>query len=115
MSHDTSVRAVCNSRLDGVDGHVRRDLPGIILRPGLCQLITGVYLFVGMSWFQVFDDKVLFMAALAFSAYGIHWFALGWNRFQQSDPRPNGGMSIAFTIISVIRGSASSTSSPASG
>lgn len=73
-----------------------------IFMPGLCQLITGVYLFVGMSWFQVFDDKVLFMAALAFSAYGIHWFALGWNRFQQSDPRPNGGMSIAFTIISVL-------------
>jgi hypothetical protein len=22
------------------------------------------------------------MAALAFSAYGIHWFALGWNRYQ---------------------------------
>jgi hypothetical protein len=29
------------------------------------------------------------MAALAFSAYGIHWFALGWNRVQGADARPN--------------------------
>jgi hypothetical protein len=73
-----------------------------IFMPGLCQLLAGTYLFVGLTWFQVFHDKVLFMAALAFSVYGIHWFALGWNRYRQSDPRPNGGMSIAFIIISVL-------------
>jgi hypothetical protein len=73
-----------------------------IFMPGLCQLLAGVYLFVGLTWFQVFHDKALYMAALAFSVYGIHWFALGWNRFQQSDARPNGGMSIGFTIISVL-------------
>lgn len=73
-----------------------------ILMPGLCQLIAGVYIFVGLTWFQVFHDKALYMAALAFSVYGIHWFALGFNRFQQSDPRPNGGMAIAFTIVSVL-------------
>jgi hypothetical protein len=42
------------------------------------------------------------MAALAFSAYGIHWFVLGWNRYQNNDPRPNAGMSVAYTILSVL-------------
>ncbi|MGH3425515.1 MAG: hypothetical protein ACRDO8_12330 [Nocardioidaceae bacterium] len=75
---------------------------GIFL-PGLCQLVTGLLLFVGLTWFQVFkDDPALYMAALAFSAYGIHWFALGWNRFQNNDPRTNAGMSVAYTILSVL-------------
>ncbi|KHL01325.1 hypothetical protein [Sinomonas humi] len=73
-----------------------------IWMPGFCQLLTGVYLFVGMTWFQVFKDPPLYMAALAFSAYGIHWFAIGYNRYQGSDPRPNAGMSVAFTIISLL-------------
>jgi hypothetical protein len=42
------------------------------------------------------------MAALAFSAYGIHWFAIGWNRYQGNDPRPNVGMSIGFLVISAL-------------
>jgi hypothetical protein len=70
--------------------------------PGLCQVVTGLILFVGLTWFQVFkDDPALYMAAVAFSAYGIHWFALGWNRFAGYDPRTNAGMSVAFTILSV--------------
>ncbi len=74
---------------------------GIFL-PGLCQLVTGVILFVGLTWFQVFtSDAALYMAAVAFSAYGIHWFALGWNRFQGNDPRTNAGMSVAFCTLSV--------------
>ncbi len=73
---------------------------GIFL-PGLCQLVTGVILFVGLTWFQVFKGApALYMAAVAFSAYGIHWFALGWNRFSGHDPRPNAGMAVAFTILS---------------
>jgi hypothetical protein len=74
---------------------------GIFL-PGLCQVVTGLILFVGLTWFQVFkDDPPLYMAAVAFSAYGIHWFALGWNRFSGHDPRTNAGMSVAFTVLSV--------------
>jgi hypothetical protein len=73
-----------------------------IFPPGLCQVVTGVLLFVGMTWLQVFSDPALHMAALAFSAYGIHWFALGWNRYPGNDPRPNAGMSVAFTVISVL-------------
>lgn len=70
--------------------------------PGLCQLVTGTLLFVGLTWFQVFkNDPALYMAAVAFSAYGIHWFALGMNRFQGNDARPNAGMSVAFTVLSV--------------
>lgn len=70
--------------------------------PGFCQLVTGLILFVGMTWFQVFKDPPLYMAALAFSAYGIHWFALGYNRWQGVDPRTNAGMSVAYTVISVL-------------
>lgn len=70
--------------------------------PGLCQLVTGIILFIGLTWFQVFTDPPVYMAALAFSAYGIHWFALGWNRFQGNDTRPNAGMSVAYTILSCL-------------
>jgi hypothetical protein len=71
--------------------------------PGFCQFMTGVILFVGLTWFQVFQKSApLYMAALAFSAYGIHWFAIGWNRYRGNDPRPNAGMSVAFMVISAM-------------
>lgn len=74
---------------------------GIFL-PGLCQIVTGLVLFVGLTWFQVFkDDPALYMAAVAFTAYGIHWLALGWNRFGGYDARTNAGMSVGFTVLSV--------------
>jgi hypothetical protein len=70
--------------------------------PGFCQFVTGVYLFVALAWFESVKEPILYTAALAFSAYGIHWFALGWNRYQGNDVRPTGFMSIAFVIISVL-------------
>ncbi|WP_426624036.1 hypothetical protein ACPPVW_15860 [Leifsonia sp. McL0607] len=70
--------------------------------PGFCQFVTGIVLFVGLTWFQVFKEPPLYMAALAFTAYGIHWFAIGFNRFRQHDPRPNAGMAVAYFIISVL-------------
>jgi hypothetical protein len=74
-----------------------------IWMPGFCQLVTGVILFVGLTWLQVFTaSPVLYMAALAFSAYGIHWFALGWNRYRGNDARSNAGMSVAFMVISAM-------------
>jgi hypothetical protein len=42
------------------------------------------------------------MAALAFTAYGVHWFAIGMTRALGGDPRPNGFMAVAFLIISVL-------------
>ncbi len=73
-----------------------------IWMPGFCQFVTGVYLFVALTWLGSLKDPALYTAALAFSAYGIHWFALGWNRYQGNDPRPNGFMSIPFIIISAL-------------
>jgi hypothetical protein len=71
--------------------------------PGFCQFLVGILLFIGLSWFPVFTGSTTnYMAALAFSAYGIHWFALGWNRARGADARPNGFMSIPFIIISSL-------------
>src|ERR1700683_4156163 len=73
-----------------------------IWMPGFMQFITGVYLFAGLALFGTFKTPALYMAALAFTAYGVHWFALGWNRLHQADPRVNVGMSVAFTLISIL-------------
>jgi hypothetical protein len=70
--------------------------------PGFCQFVTGVYLFVALTWLGSLKEPALYTAALAFSAYGIHWFALGWNRYQGNDVRPTGLMAIPFTIVSVL-------------
>lgn len=70
--------------------------------PGFCQFVTGVYLFGALTWFGSLKDPVLYTAAVAFSAYGIHWFALGWNRYQRNDVRPTGLMSIGFIVISAL-------------
>ena len=66
------------------------------------QLITGVYLFLGLTLFGTFKTPALYMAALAFTAYGVHWFALGWNRLRDADARVNVGMTIAFLLISIL-------------
>jgi hypothetical protein len=73
-----------------------------IWMPGFLQLITGIYLFTGLALFGTFTAAPLYMAALAFTAYGVHWFAIGWNRLRQADPRVNVGMTVAFTAISVL-------------
>lgn len=73
-----------------------------IFMPGLMQLIAGTYLFVGLAWFGSFRDNPLYMAALAFTAYGVHWFAIGFNRARGTDVRVNTGMAIAYTVISVL-------------
>jgi hypothetical protein len=90
-------------------GWPRRDEPvdrslGVwgIWMPGFCQFVTGIILFVGLTWFQVFRQPPLYMAALAFSAYGIHWFAIGWNRYRGDDPRPNAGLSVAYLVLSAM-------------
>jgi hypothetical protein len=73
-----------------------------IWMPGFMQFITGVYLFLGLTLFGTFTAPPLYMAALAFTAYGVHWFAIGWNRLRQADPRVNVGMTVAFTFISIL-------------
>jgi hypothetical protein len=73
-----------------------------IWMPGFMQFITGVYLFVALILFGTLTALPLYMAALAFTAYGVHWFAIGWNRLHGADPRPMLGMAVAFCIISVL-------------
>lgn len=73
-----------------------------IWMPGFMQFITGVYLFLGLTLLDTFTAPPLYIAALAFTAYGVHWFAIGWNRLRQADPRANVGMTVAFTFISVL-------------
>lgn len=70
--------------------------------PGFMQFITGVYLFVGLTWFGSFRDRPLYMAALAFTAYGVHWWALGMQRALRGDARTNVFMAIAFMAISAL-------------
>jgi hypothetical protein len=70
--------------------------------PGFMQFLTGVYLFVGLTWFGSFQDKPLYMAALAFTAYGVHWWAIGMGRALGGDARPNAFMSLAFIALSAL-------------
>jgi hypothetical protein len=70
--------------------------------PGFMQFIAGIILFVGLTWFNVFKAPILYMAALAFTSYGVHWFAIGWTRMTGTDARVLSGMSIAFLLISIL-------------
>ena len=73
-----------------------------IWMPGFLQFLTGVYLWAGLAWFHSFSAPALYMAALAFTAYGVHWFSLGLERALGGDARPNEFMAIAFIVISVL-------------
>ena len=55
--------------------------------PGFMQFLAGTYLFLGLTLFGTFTaSPALYMAALAFTAYGVHWFALGWIRLNGPTP-----------------------------
>jgi hypothetical protein len=73
-----------------------------IFMPGLMQFLTGIFLFVGLTWFNTFRAPALYMTAVAFTAYGVHWFALGLARVLGGDPRPNAFMSVSFIFLSVL-------------
>jgi hypothetical protein len=71
--------------------------------PGFMQLLTGIYLLVGLTWFNVFGHAApLYMAALAFTAYGIHWFAMAHRRYINSSVQTDGYMAIAFLFLSIL-------------
>jgi hypothetical protein len=70
--------------------------------PGFMQFLTGTYLFAALLLFETLRTPADYMAALAFTAYGVHWFALGWNRYQRNDPRASIPMTIAFLLISIL-------------
>jgi hypothetical protein len=66
------------------------------------QFLAGTILFLGLTLFGTFKSPPLYMAALAFTAYGVHWFAMGWIRLHRADARANIGMTVAFIVISVL-------------
>jgi hypothetical protein len=77
-----------------------------IWMPGGMQFITGIVTLIGLTWFHVFDvgknNTPAYMAALAFTAYGVHWFVLGYRRYIQSDVMPDAWMAIPFLLLSVL-------------
>jgi hypothetical protein len=42
------------------------------------------------------------MAGLAFTAYGIHWFAMAHRRYLDSSAQLDGWMAIAFLFLSIL-------------
>jgi hypothetical protein len=72
-----------------------------IWMPGFMQFFTGTFLVAGLALFGNYTGAT-YMAGLAFTAYGVHWFAMGWNRARGLDPRANLGMTIAFLLISML-------------
>jgi hypothetical protein len=74
-----------------------------LLMPGFMQFITGVYLTVGLTWFGVFDkDPPLYMAAVAFTAYGISWVATAYRRYVGASSEPDAWMAIPFLLLSIL-------------
>ena len=71
--------------------------------PGFMQLLTGIYLLIGLTWFNVFRNAApLYMAGLAFTAYGIHWFAMAHRRYINSNVQLDGWMALAFLFLSIL-------------
>jgi hypothetical protein len=71
--------------------------------PGFMQFLTGIYLLTGLTWFNVFRNAPpLYMAGLAFTAYGIHWFAMAHRRYIDSTAQLDGWMAIAFLFLSIL-------------
>ena len=73
-----------------------------IWMPGFMQFVTGMYLLLGLTIFNAFEGiPILYMAGLAFTSYGIHWFALGWKKYVGADTTVDGFMEIGFLWISI--------------
>jgi hypothetical protein len=70
---------------------------------GLMQFVTGTYIMIGLSWFPVYRNAApLYMAAVAFTAYGIHWFILGIRRYVGAESGPEAWMAIGMLVLSVL-------------
>ncbi len=71
--------------------------------PGFMQFLTGIYILTGLTWFNVFRNAApLYMAGLAFTAYGIHSFAMAHRRYIDSRTQLDGWMAIAFLFLSIL-------------
>ena len=70
--------------------------------PGFMQFLTGIILWTYITVFHVSTTNAIYMAAVAFTAYGVHWFAMGLNKHFGGDTRIDGYMAIAFLWLSII-------------
>jgi hypothetical protein len=58
---------------------------------------------IRLTWFNVFGNAApLYMASLAFTAYGIHWFAMAHRRYIGSSAQPDSWMAIGFLFLSLL-------------
>ncbi|MGH2448936.1 MAG: hypothetical protein ACRDFS_10100 [Chloroflexota bacterium] len=77
-----------------------------IWMPGFMQFLAGTYIFVGITVLNVFatgsSKTPLYMAGLAFTAYGVHWFSMGWRRYIGAGVLPDAWMAITFAVISIL-------------
>jgi hypothetical protein len=70
---------------------------------GFMQFLTGIILLIGLTWFQVFAGApILYMAGLAFTSFGVHWFAQAYQTYRSMESRTNAWMAIAFTLLSLL-------------
>jgi len=71
--------------------------------PGFMQFLTGLPLLTELTWFNVFSKAApLYMTGHAFTAYGIHWFAMSYRRYINSSAQPDGWTAIAFLFLSIL-------------
>jgi hypothetical protein len=77
------------------------DFPAADRSVNITTGLWGIWM-PGLTWFHTFKEPALYMAALAFTAFGVHWFALGLGRTFSSDARPNAFMCVAFFLISLL-------------
>ncbi|GAB6946125.1 hypothetical protein JCM16161A_02550 [Vulcanisaeta sp. JCM 16161] len=71
--------------------------------PGFMQFLTGIYILITIS-ISVYRElpSVFYMAGVAFTAYGVHWFALGWKRYIGSSNLPDAFMALGFLVLSIL-------------
>ncbi|MFT2095948.1 hypothetical protein ACMS1Z_15080 [Acidiphilium multivorum] len=74
--------------------------------PGMLQFLCGTYILVGLTWFNVFGVGAkatpLYAAGIETTVFGIHWLAMGLSRMRGGSIVPNGFMSVAFFLVSLL-------------
>src|SRR5579884_1099329 len=76
--------------------------------PGSDEGVRHMERSIGLTWFNVFGTgsaathTAAYAAALAFTAYGVHWFSMGMRRYIQGDVMPDGWIAIPFFVISCL-------------